>query len=104
MNLTRLTYAEDPTILKTIFNDLKVPSWPAFMFNDPVANELWHYLQEEFAEYQFFYRDEAGATIAVGHTLPFHWEGPLDDLPESGWDGIFRKVVDDYLAKRKPNM
>lgn len=104
MNLIRKTYAEDPSILKTIFNDLKVPSWPAFMFNDPVANELWHYLQEEFAEYQFFYRDETGATVAVGHTLPFHWEGPLDDLPDTGWDGIFRKVVDDYLAKRKPNM
>jgi GNAT superfamily N-acetyltransferase len=28
----------------------------------------------------------------------------VDELPESGWDGIFRKVVDDYQAGRKPNM
>lgn len=104
MNLTRVTYAEDPTIKERIFEELKVPSWPHFMFYDPVANELWHYLQEEFAEYQFIYRDDAGATIAVGHTLPFHWEGSPDTLPDSGWDGIFRKVVDDYLAGRKPNM
>ena len=104
MNLTRFTYAEDPSILKTIFQELKVPSWPEFMFHDPVANDLWHYLQEEFAEYQFFYRDEGGATIAVGHTLPFHWDRPLEELPDTGWDGIFRKVVDDYLAERAPNM
>jgi len=104
MNLTRVTYAEDPSILATIFEELKVPSWPAFMFNDPVANELWHYLQEDFAEYQFVYRDDAGATIAVGHTLPFHWERSLDDLPDTGWDGIFQKVVDDLLASRTPNM
>ncbi len=104
MNLTRVTYAEDPSIRATIFEELKVPSWPAFMFNDPVADELWHYLQEDFAEYQFVYRDDAGATIAVGHTLPFHWEGPLSDLPDTGWDGIFQKVVDDYLTGRAPNM
>src|SRR5262245_58448177 len=104
MNLTRVTYAEDPSITKTIFQDLKVPSWPEFMFHSPVANELWHYLQEDFAEYQFIYREEAGTTIAVGHTLPFHWDRPLEDLPDTGWDGIFRKVVDDYLAKRPPNI
>ena len=104
MNLTRVTYAEDPSIKERIFEELKVPSWPQFMFHDPVANDLWHYLQEEFAEYQFVYRDEAGATVAVGHTLPFHWDGPLDDLPNTGWDGIFQKVVNDYLAGRKPNM
>lgn len=28
MNLTRFTHAEDPSIKKTIFQDLKVPSWP----------------------------------------------------------------------------
>jgi GNAT superfamily N-acetyltransferase len=104
VNLTRVTYAEDPSIVKTIFQDLKVPSWPEFMFHDPLANELWHFLQVDFAEYQFIYRDETGKTIAVGHTLPFHWEGSLDDLPETGWDGIFRKVVDDYQAGRTPNM
>ncbi|HEU4724850.1 MAG TPA: GNAT family N-acetyltransferase [Candidatus Eisenbacteria bacterium] len=104
LNLKRVTYADDPTIRTTIFQEVKVPAWPEFMFHDPLANELWHYLQEEFAEYQFIYRDEAGKTIAVGHTLPFHWDRPLDELPETGWDGIFRKVVDDYLAGRKPNM
>jgi len=103
MNLARVTYAEDPSIRASIFEELKVPSWPEFMFHDPLANELWHYLAEEFAEYQFVFRDEAGATIAVGHTLPFHWDRPIEDLPATGWDGIFRKVVDDYLAKRDPN-
>src|SRR5512135_146197 len=104
MNLTRVTYAEDPSIVKTIFQEVKVPSWPEFMFHDPLASELWHFLQEDFAEYQFVMRDEAGTTIAVGHTLPFHWEGTLASLPDTGWDGIFRKVVDDLKAGRTPNM
>ena len=104
MELKRVTYAEDPTIVKTIFQLAKVPSWPEFMFHDPLANELWHFLQEDFAEYQFVMRDEADRTIAVGHTLPFRWDAPLDDLPDTGWDGIFQKVVDDYEAGRTPNM
>jgi GNAT superfamily N-acetyltransferase len=104
MNLTRVTYAEDPSIRKTIFQEVKVPSWPEFMFHDPLANELWHFLQEDFAAYQFVLRDDAGKTIAVGHTLPFHWEGALDALPETGWDGIFRKAVEDLQAGRAPNM
>jgi GNAT superfamily N-acetyltransferase len=104
MNLTTTTYAEDPSIRATIFEEVKVPSWPAFMLKDPVANELWHYLAEDFAEYQFVFRDDAGKTVAVGHTLPFHWEGSWGDLPDTGWDGIFQKVVDDYLKGRAPNM
>jgi len=104
MDLTRVSYAEDPSIRKTIFQEVKVPSWPEFMFHDPQANELWHYLQEEFAEYQFVLRDDAGKTIAVGHTLPFRWEGTLEELPETGWDGVFRKSVDDLQAGRVPNM
>jgi GNAT superfamily N-acetyltransferase len=104
MNLTRVAYAEDPSVKETIFRQLKVPAWPEFMFHDPIANELWHYLENEFAEYQFVLRDDSGATIAVGHTLPFRWEGPLGDLPATGWDGVFRLAVDGMLAKRAPTM
>jgi len=104
LNLRRVTYAEDPTIRATIFQEVKVPSWPEFMFHDPWANELWHFLQEDFAEYQFIFRDDAGATIAVGHTLPFRWDRPLEELPENGWDGIMRKAVVDLQAGRTPNM
>ena len=104
MNLTRITYAEDPSIKKTIFQEAKVPSWPEFMFHDPLAWDLWHYLQDDFAEYQFVMRDDAGTLIAVGHTLPFHWDRSIDDLPDTGWDGILQKAVDDLLAGRKPNL
>lgn len=103
-NLRRVTYAEDPSIRATIFQDVKVPSWPEFMFHDPLANELWHFLAEDFAEYQFIYRDDAGATVAVGHTLPFHWDRPIEELPDTGWDGIMRKAVDDLQAGRAPNL
>jgi len=104
MNLRRVTYAEDPALAGTLFEDVKQHVWPAFMFHDPVAGRLWHYLEHDFAEYQFVFKDEANASVAVGHMLPLRWDAPLDALPDGGWDAILIKAVDDLRAGREPNI
>ena len=106
MNLKRITYAEDPAIKETIFDDVKVHVWPEFMFHDGVAGQLWDILENDFAEYQFVLKDgdHGDAIVALGHMLPFRWEQPLAALPDGGWDAIFEKAVDDLKAGREPNM
>jgi GNAT superfamily N-acetyltransferase len=77
--------------------DIGEASWPEFMMHDPVANENWHELFDRFSEYQFAMLDtETNRMAAMGNSLPFHWDRPLAELPEGGWDWVFLKAVEDH--------
>lgn len=102
--LTRVTYAEEPALKDVVFDAIKQHAWPEFMFHDPVAGRLWDHLEDDFAEYQFALKTGDGTIVAVGHTLPFRWDEPLDALPDRGWDAVFEKAVDDMQTGREPNM
>jgi len=85
--------------------DISEISWPEFMLHDPVANQNWHELFDRFGEYQFAMLDtETDRMAAMGNSLPFHWDQPLEDLPEGGWDWVFRKAVEDHKNGVRPNI
>jgi GNAT superfamily N-acetyltransferase len=80
-------------------------SWPEFMLHDPIAAEYWFNLFERFGEYQFALVDiKNGRAAAMGNSLPFHWDKPLEELPEGGWDWVFVQAVKDHKAKITPNI
>lgn len=80
-------------------------SWPEFMLHDPVANEYWHELFDRFKEYQFALLDiEQDRMAAMGNSLPFYWDQPLEELPEAGWDWVFIKAVNDHKNSVQPNI
>ncbi|MBT3254745.1 MAG: GNAT family N-acetyltransferase [Candidatus Marinimicrobia bacterium] len=63
-----------------------VPSWPEFMHHDPVANN-WYSMHEKYPEFQFaLIETETEKWIAVGNSIPLHFDGALEDLPDAGWD------------------
>ena len=66
--------------------------WPTFMLQDPVADRLWHHLDEEFAAFQLLLLDDADAIVAAGNSAPLAWNGTVDDLPD-GWDDQFERTV-----------
>ncbi len=103
MNLSCVTYADEPALKDMIFDAVKRHAWPEFMFHDPVAGRLWGHLEDDFAEYQFVLKDDAGALVAVGHTLPFFWEEGRE-LPDDGWDAMFERAVETLRAGWTPNM
>jgi GNAT superfamily N-acetyltransferase len=41
---------------------------------------------------------------AIGNSLPFYWDKPLDELSEGGWDWVFLKAVDDHRNGVLPNI
>lgn len=85
--------------------DIAEASWPEFMMHDAVANENWHELFERFNEYQFALLDtESGRMAAIANSLPFHWDQPLEELPERGWDWVFLKAVEDHKNGKRPNI
>jgi len=56
-------------------------SWPEFLRH---ANTLhWRSLFSTFADFQILLCDHADTVIAVGHTIPFTWDGTIEDLPLS---------------------
>jgi hypothetical protein len=85
--------------------DISAASWPEFMLHDPVANKNWHELFDRFNDYQFALLDtEKNCMAAMGNSLPFHWDHPIQDLPEGGWDWVFLKAIEDHKAGVKPNI
>lgn len=85
--------------------ELAEASWPEFMLNDPVAAENWHELFDRFNEYQFALFDtETDRMAAMGNSLPFYWDQPLEALPEGGWDWVLVKSVEDHKQGTKPNI
>jgi len=80
-------------------------SWPQFMLHDPVADEHWHELFDRFEEYQFALLDtETNRMAAMGNAVPFHWDHPIEELPEGGWDWVFVKAVEDHKKGIVPNI
>jgi GNAT superfamily N-acetyltransferase len=75
------------------------------MMHDPIANENWHELFDRFEEYQFaMWNTESNRMAAMGNSLPFHWDQPLEELPERGWDWVFLKAIDDHKNGVAPNI
>src|SRR5215211_4047228 len=85
--------------------ELSEASWPEFMMHDPVANENWHEFFDRFNEYQFALLDtETDRMAALGNSLPFRWERPLEELPEGGWDWVFLEAIENHKQDVEPNI
>ena len=79
--------------------------WPEFMLNDPVADDHWDGLFEEFADYQFaLLSREAQAVGGFANSAPLQWMGSLEDLPDEGWDWALIKSATDARAGSRPNV
>ena len=75
-------------------------AWPAFLLNSDMTH--WARLFDDFAGYQILLCEPGGRPIALGHTIPFVWNGDPDDLP-TRMAGIMDRAVDTYRARRTPN-
>jgi GNAT superfamily N-acetyltransferase len=86
-------------------DEIALSSWHEFMLHDKVANKNWHELFDRFEEYQFAMLDtESNRMAAMGNSLPFYWDQPLEELPEDGWDWVFLKAVEDHKQGISPKI
>lgn len=76
-------------------------AWPEFMLHDPVCNEYWHHLTEDFPQHQIYLLDAEGRGRGVGNSIPFAWDGRDESLP-GGIDEVFPQAVKDRKAGRAP--
>ncbi|MEW6083025.1 MAG: hypothetical protein AB1607_00360 [Chloroflexota bacterium] len=104
-NQFRIARPEELSAYREATTQLAKDSWPEFMWHDEIAKANWHEFFDRFAQYQSVMLDaETNQVVALGHSFPFHWDHPLADLPEEGWDWVFQKAVDDSKKGIAPNM
>jgi GNAT superfamily N-acetyltransferase len=77
-------------------------SWPEFMLHDPVAEQYWDRLRDDWPAFQLVLADEAGEIAAASQAAPLHWDGTDDGLP-AGWDAQFEQSVGDLESQRTSN-
>lgn len=74
---------------------VSLPSWPEFMMHDTIANTNWYPLHEKHPRFQFALAEGvSGKWIAVGNSVPVHFDEPLENLPDKGWDWALKTGVD----------
>jgi GNAT superfamily N-acetyltransferase len=94
------TLAERPDLADPI-EALTHLAWPEFMLHGDVDN--WIALFETFQPYQLLFCDRtSGDLLAVGHTVPFVWDGTLPDLPPS-ISAIIQRAFDARDTGQPPN-
>jgi len=78
--------------------------WPEFMLHDPVAADHWDGLFEDFPDYQFAFLGRGGAeVVGIANSVPLAWDGPVEALPDEGWDWALRQSARDLEEALEPN-
>lgn len=94
-NFTAVTLAQRPDLIDPVC-EVNESGWPEFMFHDPVADRLFHYLYDVFLDFQVALLDDSGSVIAAGNSIPVTWDGRVESLPDRGWDAMMELGVSNY--------
>ncbi len=68
------------------------PTWPAFIFHDPVASEYIGRVEAYFPQYDVLLLDD-GQVAAGAWAVPVRWDGTASRLPAGGFDGTLASAV-----------
>ena len=103
MPLKALTLTERPD-LEDEFERLADAGWPRFLRQrDELGHgQHWPSLYTTFADFQFSIL-EGHRVVAIGHAVPFAWDGTSAGLPDA-IVGIFRLALETRRDGRRPNV
>jgi len=74
--------------------------WPTFLLHGDITH--WESLFDEFADHQILFCEPADTLIALGHAIPFVWDGTVGDLPTT-MAGIMDRSIHAHRNRRTPN-
>ena len=75
-------------------------SWPTFLLHSDMPH--WGSLFDELAGYQILLCEPADTLIAAGLTVPFVWDGTVDDLPPT-MAGLMQRAISVHRNRITPN-
>ena len=94
-----VTVAEDPSVVE-LWSPILEGAFQEYNDHGDTLGDDWHRLVEDFAGFQFVLFD-GDEPIGLGQTIPFVWDGTIEDLA-GGIDDIFRRGFVDRAAGRGP--
>jgi hypothetical protein len=90
------TLAQRPDLVEEM-DLLHDDAWDEFLNGAPWDH--WDELFDVLAEYQLILIDPSDQVIGLGHTVPFAWDGTIEDLPPK-LDDIIARSLDDVTHER----
>jgi GNAT superfamily N-acetyltransferase len=73
--------------------------WPPFMHHDPVANQYFGRVRDQYDYLQFFaWEDELDDVVAEANVVPAGWDGDPESLPDEGLDAILEASFADRTS------
>jgi len=90
-------------IQRAQYEQAVIKAFPPIISESPVIKKNWSKLEKYFPEYQQFLISSDGQLVGFINAIPFHFQDPLDQLPQNGWDWMFEKGITDYENKLAPN-
>lgn len=81
------THTERPD-LKPQGGEVAQKAWSPFMRHHKIIKPRWEELFIALPDFQFTICYEDERVVAVGNTIPLHWDSSIADLP-TGWDDNF---------------
>jgi hypothetical protein len=94
-----VTVAEEPSIVG-YWRGILEGAFQEYNDHGDVLGDDWHRLVEDFPDHQFVLF-EGEEPVGLGQTIPFVWDGTVEDLGE-GIDDVFRRGFVDRAAGRNP--
>ncbi len=87
-----VTHSQRPDLL-TEFEHMESDAFPEFMLHDPIWNGCWPQILTEFSDFQLYLLDPDTDQLAgVFNTVPFVWDGSVEDLPDSEHEVLTRSL------------
>lgn len=74
------------------------PTWPEFIFHDPVTADCIDRVEAYFRFYDVLLLD-GGQVVAGAWGVPLRWDGSIGGLPDRGYDGALVGAVTGHESK-----
>ena len=98
MSFTVVTLSQRPELAEQV-DRLAREAWPTFMLH--ADTPYWDSLFDTFAGFLTLFCDPADTLIALGHTIPFVWDGTPEDLPDE-IDRLMERATEAYRDRHTP--
>lgn len=85
------------------YRDAVASAFPTIIQQSKVIENNWSDLERFFPSYQIFAIDKADNLIGLMNMVPIHWDQPLADLPDEGWDWLLKTGIQNHKESIKPN-
>lgn len=78
------------------------PTWPKFLFHDPVTPQYIERVEEYFPYYDVMLLDQ-GHVVAGAWAVPLRWNGQVNGLPDHGYEGALINSVTEHEIGEPPD-